>query len=341
MSAPPAVSRQLSRFAWGVLAYNLIVIAWGAFVRATGSGAGCGRHWPLCNGEVIPHPQKVETLIEAGHRGTSGIALIAVVALLVWTFRAVPKGHVARKSAVLAMVSMLGEAILGAGLVLLELVAGDKSIARGFSIVLHLGNTFVLLAALTMTAWWLTMPLAEGAREKLPRMATGFVLFAMTSVMIVAGAGAIAALGDTLFPSRSLREGLAQDLGPMSHVFLKLRLLHPFLACASGVVVIAASRIARAVRPASSRVRLASIALTLLFCLQMAAGLLNVSLLAPVWMQLVHLLFADFTWIALVIAAIEMRWGLESNTRQPIMSRNGPGPIKDVPPSISSVEPVT
>ena len=308
MTAP----RRLARFAWGVLAYNVLVVAWGAFVRATSSGAGCGRHWPLCNGQIVPHTGRIETFIEMTHRASSFIALLLVVALLVWTRRVMPVGHFTRKTAAFAMAFMLGEAILGAGLVLLELVAGDKSIARGVSIILHLGNTFLLMAALAMTAWWLTVPSTKPTLStKPPRVAMGFLVLSLASVLLVASTGAIAALGDTLFPSHSLTESLAQDLGPMSHVFLRLRLLHPFFACASGVLVIATSRLLRAVRPESARVRSLSLGLTTLFCMQMAAGLLNVTLLAPVWMQLVHLTLADFTWLALVLSGVEMRWGLE------------------------------
>ena len=71
----------LARYAWLVLAYNVAVIGWGAYVRATGSGAGCGSHWPLCNGAVLPRAAEAATLIEFTHRVTSGIALLLVVAL--------------------------------------------------------------------------------------------------------------------------------------------------------------------------------------------------------------------------------------------------------------------
>ena len=79
---------RFARYGWGVLAFNLLVILWGAYVRASGSGAGCGAHWPLCNGEVIPRAPSVATLIEYSHRLTSGLALLGVLALLAWTWRA-------------------------------------------------------------------------------------------------------------------------------------------------------------------------------------------------------------------------------------------------------------
>ncbi len=121
---------RFARFAWGVLAYDLAVVAWGAYVRATGSGAGCGRHWPLCNGELVPRSPRTQTLVELSHRVSSGVALVLTVALLVWAWRAFPRGHLARKGAATATVLMLMEAGIGAALVLFELVAHDASMKR-------------------------------------------------------------------------------------------------------------------------------------------------------------------------------------------------------------------
>ena len=116
-----------AKFAWGVLVYNLLVILWGAYVRATGSGAGCGSHWPLCNGEVIPRAPQIETIIEFTHRLMSGLSLLLVILLLIWAFRAYPRGSIVRKGAVLCMVFIITEALVGAGLVLFEWVAHDAS----------------------------------------------------------------------------------------------------------------------------------------------------------------------------------------------------------------------
>src|ERR1017187_2983546 len=91
--SPPAVYRRFSQVAWGVLAYNMLVVLWGAFVRATGSGAGCGNRWPLCNGVIVPHAPRIETIIEFTHRATSGLALVSVAALCLWAFRLFPRGH--------------------------------------------------------------------------------------------------------------------------------------------------------------------------------------------------------------------------------------------------------
>src|SRR5690606_29028870 len=145
---------RFAAFAWGVLAYNLLVVLWGAWVRVTGSGAGCGSHWPLCNGEVVPRSAGVETLVEFTHRLTSGVALLAVVALLLWAVRAYPAGHPVRRGARLSMGFMILEALVGGGLVLLELVADNASMARAYWMVAHLVNPFLLLGVLALTAWW-------------------------------------------------------------------------------------------------------------------------------------------------------------------------------------------
>src|SRR4029079_359142 len=243
---------RLARFAWAVLTYNLAVIAWGAYVRATGSGAGCGAHWPLCNGEVLPRGARVAMLIEFSHRATSGLALLSVVALLIWTWRACRPGHPARRGAALALVFMLTEAGVGAGLVLFQLVADNASFARAMFLSVHLINTFTLLAFLALTACWLSggAPLSLHGRRGRATALAGLCL----GVLVVATSGAVAALGDTLFPVSSLSAALSADLSVTSHVLIRLRILHPVLAAVTAVaVVLGARRIAAGSGPAAER----------------------------------------------------------------------------------------
>lgn len=298
--SPPR--RRFHRFAWGVLGYNLLVILWGAYVRATGSGAGCGSNWPTCNGEIVPREPSVETLIEYSHRITSGLALLAVVALVAWAWRLFPKsrfpqGHRVRGAAVASLVLMLLEAGIGAGLVLFELVADNASMARALFMGTHLGNTFLLLAALALTAYF-----AGGGRpfrlrgESLSRLAVGSLLVAM----VMGVSGAVTALGDTLLQAGTLEGGLRQDLSLTSHVLIQLRVFHPFLAVLGGLFLlhfVGRVRAERRPQPARSW----ATALNLLVLVQFAVGGLNIVLMAPVWMQLVHLLLADAMWIALVL----------------------------------------
>lgn len=342
----PAVDR-LKRFAWGVLGYNLFVIAWGAFVRATGAGAGCGSHWPLCNGEVIPRAHRVETLIELGHRLTSGVALVLVVALVVGTFRVFPARSLPRRGAVASLALMLAEALLGAGLVLFELVAHDKSLKRALSISLHLTNTFFLLAALTLTAFWIStwQGTASAARGQAPpgkRRALLVLLVPCAAALVLVGmSGAVAALGDTLFPAPSLGHALAQDLSPAAHLFVRLRVLHPIFAIAAAVYVVITATAVRLAVPSPSVAR-ASRALVALVLVQVTLGFLNMLLLAPVPMQLVHLVVADGVWIGLVLLGATASRAAAASGRdsQVNASRNGPAPTSDVPPSSSNVAPV-
>lgn len=290
---------RFGKFAWFVLGYNLLVILWGAYVRATGSGAGCGSHWPLCNGEVIPYQPQIETIIEFTHRLMSGLALILVVVLFIWGFRAYSKGHPVRLGVSFSLFFIITEALVGAGLVLLELVANDASVGRAISIVIHLLNTFLLLAALTITAYW-----ASGGRAV--RFQRGLDLWligiGLVATMVVGASGALAALGDTLFPVQSLAEGIRQDFSPTAHFLVRLRILHPTISILVGIYLILATGVINLRTKDAALHRVARV-LTILITVQLGAGFLNVLLLAPVWMQIVHLLLADLVWIALVLLA--------------------------------------
>ena len=285
---------RFARYAWGVLVYNLAVVLWGAYVRATGSGAGCGNHWPLCNGQVTPHAPSLQTVIEFTHRASSGVDLLLVGALVYWAFRTLPSGHSARRGAVLSAVFLATEALLGASLVLLHHVAANASVSRVYSLSLHLTNTLALLACLALTAWW-----ADGhAPVRLRGKPLATAVASLLSVVAVGITGAIAALGDTLFPASSLAAGLARDFDPASNAILRLRGLHPALAAFVGVCVLlyAISRAAR-----NRELRKLANGVALLAAAQLGAGVLNLTLLAPVGMQLAHLLLADLLWIALVL----------------------------------------
>jgi len=287
-----------ARFAWGVLGFNLFVIVWGAFVRASGSGAGCGSHWPLCNGEVVPRAPQLATLIELGHRATSGIALLLVVGLVVGAWRTFPRGHVVRSGAAWSGLFLLTEALIGAGLVLLEYVATDTRVARGYWVGGHLLNTFLLVAALAVTAWWASGNAAPSLRGK-ARIAA--LLFAgLAGVLLLGISGAITALGDTLFPVSTLAEGKAMTFSPTAHAFVRLRIWHPTLAVLVGVLLVWVAVVAGRAAPHPA-VRRSALALLALYALQLGVGVANVWLLAPITLQLVHLLLSDLVWIALIL----------------------------------------
>lgn len=318
-------ARRFAPYAWGVLGYNVLVILWGAFVRATGSGAGCGRHWPLCNGEVIPRAPAVETLIELSHRLTSGVALLLVVGLVWWAWRAYPKGHRLWLAALVSMAIMVVEALLGAGLVLLEYTASNASVARAWWMAGHLINTFLLLAALTLTAWWASggpsMQL-RGQPVSL-RLSLGAALVGM---LVLGASGAVTALGDTLV----FTAGISPEDNALVATLVDLRIYHPLIAFGVGGLLLLAALTARRLRSSQSVTRL-SILLGVSFVVQLILGAFNVVLKAPVAMQLIHLLVSDVIWITLILLvaaslakdALPVATGDEATTPAPQLAGRG------------------
>lgn len=292
---------RLAKYAWFVLIFNVGVILLGALVRATGSGAGCGRSWPTCQGEIVPQLEGA-TAIEFTHRVASGVALLLVFALAIAVWRSVPKGSQARFGVVLAVLSIIGEALIGAAIVLAEWVAEDTSLARTAAVPLHLVNTLFLLAALALTAFWLS-----GGRKldfNKDRALRAWVIVGGAALILIAATGAVTALADTLFP---------KDAGSAGgeHFLTRLRVIHPVLAVFAASVGWWASRRADLTR---SR---ATMALPILVGAMLLTGSLNILLGVPVWMQLVHLLLADALWIAYVLASAEALQ-VEAPVSQPV-----------------------
>ena len=289
----------LARFAWAVLGYNLLVILWGALVRATGSGAGCGSHWPLCDGEVVPRALAGARAIEYAHRVSSGLALVAVVALVVAVFRARPAATPRDAPAVWALVFVLLEAGIGAGLVLFELVAENASMARAMAISAHLVNTLFLLAALALAAR--AAPLADaGARTRIDP--GGFAACSRCS------SSPARAAPWRRSATRSFRRAHSPRRSP--RISRRARtccsgcaLAHPALAAAAAAAVLL---FASGGRPGAPRRRAAAAAFAAaaLALAQIGVGLVNVALLAPISLQLAHLLLADLLWIATLLAAV-------------------------------------
>lgn len=289
-----------AKFAWGTLLLNVLVILWGAVVRATGSGAGCGAHWPLCNGAVVPLNQSLATTIEFGHRISSGLALIAMLVLLIWTWRKYQPGSWLRRSAGFAAAFMLSEALVGAGLVIFGLTGTDDSVARAVVIVIHLINTFVLLAALVLTAWWST--LGEPETWQWQGLPSALMVAAIVGMFFLGGSGAITALGDTLFPATSLAAGIEQEFSDSAHFLLRLRIYHPLVAVFIAIVGGLFLRWFKGKETNPLTLKVIN-GLMALFAVQLLVGGFNVLLLAPVWMQVVHLLVTDLVWMAAVLVS--------------------------------------
>jgi heme A synthase len=289
-------------YVWLVLAFTMLVILWGAVVRATGSGAGCGAHWPLCNGEVIPQSPAVATFIEFFHRLTSGVALALIVVMFIASRRVFPKGHPARGGALASLVLIVVESLIGMLIVVLELTAQNTSAARAAVIAVHQVNTLFLLGAITLTGWWASGGQALNLRGHTSgRNGTVALLIGgVAGLLAISATGAITALGDTLFPATSLQAGFERDLSPTAHFLEQLRIVHPIVAGLTGIYIVAVAWLIHR-RTHDPLVKWLAATLSGLFLAQCALGAMNVVLLAPVWMQLAHLLMADAVWICFVL----------------------------------------
>lgn len=283
--------RGVTRLAWASLGWNLVVVLLGALVRATGSGAGCGRSWPTCHGEVVPALEGA-TAVEFTHRVSSGLALVLVAALAVAVFRSTQRGHPARLGAVLSGVALVGESLIGAAIVLFAWVGDDSSPARAVTVPLHLVNTLLLLAGLTLTLFWSR----GGGGLHLRGAAAGPLVVGGVGMLLLGATGAVTALADTLFPKDAFT--LDGVVATGEHFLTELRVLHPVLAVVVGVL--AATWARRSIAPRGGEASRAASAVVGLVVAQILAGAVNVLLVTPVWMQIVHLALADLLWIAWV-----------------------------------------
>jgi heme A synthase len=294
---------RFAKVAWLTVGVTVFVVLWGAVVRATGSGAGCGNNWPTCNGDVFPLGGSAETAIEFVHRVSSAALGVLILYLLVSAVRTFPSGHRVRKAATMTLALVIVEALIGAGLVLFEQTGDFEGVSRAYWQAGHFVNTLLLLGAATLTAWWSSSPAPDHAVEASER--DRWLLVAGLGAMLVLGvSGAIAALGDTLFPVDSFVAGLERELSTTGHVFERLRIFHPAIAIGTAVLVVwvvnemAESRNGRVGRLARM--------VGLLVLGQLALGTVNALLAAPIWIQILHLLLADLVWIALVILAADV-----------------------------------
>lgn len=308
-----------SRFAilcWSILGYNILVVLWGAFVRATGSGAGCGDHWPLCNGEIMPHSPRIDTIIELTHRLSTGLLGLLVLWMVIWAFRLhvqdVAQKRAIRRAALWTLFFILTESAIGAGLVKFEWVATNVSIERVYTIAFHLINTFLLLAANTLVAWF-----ALGGKPFSVRSSTwggaagkstggkllGALALSTAGLLLLGASGAITALGDTLYYTA----GITPEESPLVARLVSLRIYHPLIAF--GVLGLLWWTLQMILAPSTRRNGFSSLthrfawAMLGIYLVQLVGGAVNVYLKAPIWMQIIHLLLSDLIWILIVLTA--------------------------------------
>lgn len=285
------------------LIYTLLVILWGALVRATGSGAGCGEHWPLCHGEIVVADPHITTFIEWMHRAMSGLLMVTCLLAVVLSFCWLEKGHRGRQVSCIVLFFVLIEAAIGAALVLFGLTGDNLSPARAYVMGGHLINTLLLLAAQYTHLWCLTAPYRSSS-SLLQQRGWWVCIFA---VLLTAASGAMVALGDTLFPASSLSEGFAATHDPQSHFLVRLRLIHPLLAVLSSLAVafLGAHLLNQAPADAGKKLMRITKILLILVLLQLMVGLLNWLLLVPITTQLIHLGLACLLWVALWALGLE------------------------------------
>jgi cytochrome c oxidase assembly protein subunit 15 len=288
-----------AKYAWFVLVYNLVVIIWGVFLRASHSGDGCGQHWLTCQGEVVPSAPQLKTVIEFSHRLTTGLSAITVLVLFIWAFRRFTKGDPARLAAAFSFVFIIIESLIGAGLVLTGNTADNWTPSRPFWAIGPLINTFFLLAALTLTCWF------SSGKERIDfnvdRKVVLLLLVGVLGIFIVGSSGSLAALSNMLFPSTSIIEGFAKDFSGTSPMLVRLRISHPIVSVAVGMFLIFLAgwlkRVSSNDRDVAKWVNI----LSLLVLVQFASGAATLLLHAPIVMQLVHLFLADAVWICFIL----------------------------------------
>lgn len=307
---PPSLKRRqwFQRVTIASLFYSIMVIVFGAWVRVTGSGAGCGQSWPTCHGAAIPRSPSAATVIEFTHRATSSLCLVAVIVMVALAYRWYPKFHLARKWAVLSLTLMVTEALLGAGLVIFGLVEDNDSVTRAIVMTLHLVNTLALTGAMVTTIHW-------GGKERTQPIALPKSIFWATSIaaaalVLTSMTGAVTALGDTLYPVDGNAEAIVDRLQlrgyEAAHFLIRLRILHPIIAVLSAIYV-AILGIGLGIRSTSEAVQRWGYITCAVVVFQIGVGFLNIALSAPGWMQLTHLAVATLLWCAFVLFVLHLR----------------------------------
>lgn len=298
---------KLAKYAWFVLVYNLIVILWGVFLRASLSGDGCGEHWLTCGGEFIPSAPQLKTQIEYLHRVTTSLAGITVVILLIsaivkWRKNKSSQNKLVIRMSIASLLFIILEGIIGGLLVLTGNTAANWTPTRPFWMAAHLVNTFTLIAVLTLTAWF-----ASGEKSfrlfKAHRKTLILLAIATVGIFIAGMSGSMAALSSMLFPSSTLSEGIAKDFSASSHYLLRLRVFHPILSIMTGVFLIFLAGWCRTRAQNSPSVNRWANVLGFIVLIQFASGAVTLLLLAPIVMQLIHLFLADIVWISFVLMA--------------------------------------
>ena len=276
----------------GILLSILSILA-GAFVRATGSGDGCGSTWPTCKGKVIPQLSDTSEVIEFSHRSISGILLIVTLIIFIKS-RNISKGSIIRTTVNFLTFFVVFEAAIGAVIVLYEWVGLNSSLPRIIAVPIHLVNTFGLLACYAIL-YKVLLNNFQNIRKLWDRR---FIFIAF--LFLLSGAtGSITALSDVLFPSASFYEGLIEDFDRTSELLTRLRILHPIVATGLSAVLIIESRTIQ--KDYKINVKF----LQFLVIIAVTLGLLNVLSNIVILLSIFHLAIADLLWITYIYVSMD------------------------------------
>lgn len=288
-------SQSLSRYAWILVYYTVLVIIWGAWVRISHSGDGCGKSWPLCDGALFPKSAESKTWIEYFHRLTSGLYGIIVIHIYYLIRNNFPLHTLQRLFGLSTLILMFIEAALGAALVLKGLVGENATVFRLVVMTLHQVNSLLLVGSTVALATSLSKPAIYQWNLKNLFLHNGLLFL----FILIPATGAWAALSNTLFPSTDLLQGLADDLSSDSPWILKLRIIHPLLA-AGFCLYWAYYFWNKSEDTHDTHLKKSSLYLAGFFVVALLFGVLTLVSLSPVWMKLVHLSLAQLLWIALM-----------------------------------------
>tara|TARA_B100000579_G_C22654342_1_gene767780 strand:+ start:19 stop:909 length:891 start_codon:yes stop_codon:yes gene_type:complete len=285
---------KLNSYAKLGLFLSIVSILAGAFVRATGSGDGCGATWPTCKGRIIPALTDTSELIEFSHRSVSGFLLIVTLIIFSKT-RKLHKASLVKSVTNYLTFFVIFEAIIGAVIVLFEWVGLNSSLPRIIAVPIHLVNTFGLLGSYAI----LYKILEDDIQEIKSIFNKNFILISF--LFLLSGAtGSIAALADVLFPSASFIEGFLADFDKTSEVLTRLRILHPIISTILSIVLYLYST--RINKKYGVNVKL----LKTFIIVAVSLGVLNVLSNIVLPLSILHLAIADFLWISYIYVSIDL-----------------------------------
>jgi len=275
------------------LVLSVLSILAGAFVRATGSGDGCGATWPTCKGRIIPSLSDTSEIIEFSHRGISGILLIVTLYIFV-NSRKLEKGSIARRASNYLTFFVLFEALIGAVIVIFEWVGLNSSFPRIVAVPIHLVNTFGLLAS-----YVILFKILENKLDSIKNLWDRNFIIISILFLLTGATGSITALADVLYPSASFIEGFLDDFDRTSEVLTRLRIFHPVVSTILSIALYIESK------QLQKRFDINTNFLKFLIFAAVFLGVANVLSNIVLFLSIFHLALADLLWITYIYVSLD------------------------------------